>query len=78
MTDIFFSTGSSAVKTEYTCVILSIGKTAAQYGKVRLRLEGHTDKVGCRDYNLNDHVARIIKSRRSFGPGRSVSIVAFS
>lgn len=49
---VYFSYDSSEVDSEYLEVIAAHGRFLAKYPQQRLRLEGHTDERGSREYNL--------------------------
>jgi peptidoglycan-associated lipoprotein len=49
---IYFDFDSSDIRTEYVDVIAAHGRFLASNATVRLRLEGHTDERGSREYNI--------------------------
>ena len=49
---IYFDFDSSDVRNEYVDVIAAHGKFLAANATVRVRLEGHTDERGSREYNI--------------------------
>ena len=51
-TVIYFDFDSSTVRPEYASVISAQAKHVATFGAARVRLEGHTDERGSREYNI--------------------------
>jgi peptidoglycan-associated lipoprotein len=49
---IYFDFDSSDIRNEYVDVIAAHGKFLAANATVRVRLEGHTDERGSREYNI--------------------------
>ena len=49
---IFFAYDSAEIKPEYQELIIAHGKYLASYPDTKIRLEGHTDERGSREYNL--------------------------
>jgi peptidoglycan-associated lipoprotein len=49
---IYFDFDSSDIRTEFVDVIAAHGRFLAGNGTVRVRLEGHTDERGSREYNI--------------------------
>ena len=49
---IYFDFDSSDIRNEYVDVIAAHGKFLASNATVRVRLEGHTDERGSREYNI--------------------------
>jgi peptidoglycan-associated lipoprotein len=49
---IYFDFDSSDIRTEYVDVIAAHGRFLAGNATVRVRLEGHTDERGSREYNI--------------------------
>lgn len=49
---IFFEYDSAEIKPEYQELIVAHGKYLASYPDIKIRLEGHTDERGSREYNL--------------------------
>jgi peptidoglycan-associated lipoprotein len=49
---IYFNFDSSDIKNEYIDVIAAHGRFLAGNASVRVRLEGHTDERGSREYNI--------------------------
>jgi len=49
---IFFDYDSAEIKPKYQDLIVAHGKYLASYPDVKIRLEGHTDERGSREYNL--------------------------
>lgn len=49
---IYFDFDSSDIRTEYVDVIAAHGRFLASNATVRVRLEGHTDERGSREYNI--------------------------
>ena len=49
---IYFDFDSSEIRSEYIDVIAAHGRFLASNANVRVRLEGHTDERGSREYNI--------------------------
>jgi peptidoglycan-associated lipoprotein len=49
---IYFDFDSSDIRNEYVDVIAAHGRFLAANAQVRVRLEGHTDERGSREYNI--------------------------
>jgi peptidoglycan-associated lipoprotein len=49
---IYFDFDSSAVRDEYLDVVAAHGRFLAEHPSLRMRLEGHTDERGTREYNV--------------------------
>ncbi len=49
---IYFEYDSNTIKPEYQQVLAAHGKFLAEHPSQRMRLEGHTDERGTREYNL--------------------------
>jgi peptidoglycan-associated lipoprotein len=49
---IYFDFDSSDIRTEYVDVIAAHGRFLAGNATIRVRLEGHTDERGSREYNI--------------------------
>ncbi len=49
---IFFDFDRSTIKAEYQALLEAHGKYLAEYPDMKVRLEGHTDERGSREYNL--------------------------
>ena len=49
---VFFDYDSAEIKSEFQDLLVSHGKYLASYPGVKIRLEGHTDERGSREYNL--------------------------
>lgn len=49
---IFFDYDSAEIKQEYQDLIVAHGKYLASYPGTKVRIEGHTDERGSREYNL--------------------------
>ena len=49
---IYFDFDSSEIRNEYIDVIAAHGRFLASHATVRVRLEGHTDERGSREYNI--------------------------
>jgi peptidoglycan-associated lipoprotein len=49
---VFFDYDSSNIKPEYEQLIVAHGRYLATYPDVKIRVEGHTDERGSREYNL--------------------------
>ena len=62
---VFFTTDSSSLDPRGTAVIDQLGAWMRQYPATRLRIEGHADERGTRDYNiaLGDSRAISIRNR---------------
>ena len=62
---VFFTTDSSSLDQRGTVVIDQLGAWMRQYPSIRLRIEGHADERGTRDYNiaLGDSRATAIRNR---------------
>lgn len=62
---IFFTTDSSSLDPRGTAVIDQLGAWMRQYPTTRIRIEGHADERGTRDYNiaLGDSRATSIRNR---------------
>lgn len=62
---VFFTTDSSSLDPRGTAVIDQLGAWMRQYPATRIRIEGHADERGTRDYNiaLGDSRATSIRNR---------------
>jgi peptidoglycan-associated lipoprotein len=62
---VFFTTDSSSLDQRGTAVIDQLGAWMRQYPSTRIRIEGHADERGTRDYNiaLGDSRATSIRNR---------------
>jgi peptidoglycan-associated lipoprotein len=49
---IYFDFDSSEIRAEYTAVLADRARALTRNASVRLRLEGHTDERGSREYNI--------------------------
>ena len=49
---VYFEYDSSEIKPEYDAVVTAHAAYLAQYKAARVRLEGHTDERGSREYNI--------------------------
>jgi peptidoglycan-associated lipoprotein len=49
---IYFDFDSSEIKGEGTDIVAAHAKYLAKYGAMKIRLEGHTDERGSREYNI--------------------------
>lgn len=49
---VFFAYDSAEIKPEFQELLIAHGKYLASYPDVKIRLEGHTDERGSREYNL--------------------------
>ncbi len=49
---IYFDFDSSEIRSEYTTVLAEQARVLTRNASVRLRLEGHTDERGSREYNI--------------------------
>lgn len=61
---IYFDYDKAAIRPEYMILINTHAKLAAKYPQIRMRLEGHADERGSREYNVALSEARA-KSVRS-------------
>jgi outer membrane protein OmpA-like peptidoglycan-associated protein len=52
ISDILFDTGSYEVKPSYRDMIVKLAEIIRQYNEVDVVVEGHTDDVGSRDFNI--------------------------
>jgi peptidoglycan-associated lipoprotein len=61
---IYFDFDSSTVRDEYLEVVAAHGKFLAEHPDLRVRLEGHTDERGTREYNvaLGERRAKAVQS----------------
>jgi len=50
--DITFATGSASISGQFYPVLNSVAKVLAKYNKTLVDINGHTDNVGGRSYNL--------------------------
>jgi len=62
---IYFDFDSSDIRNEYVDVIAAHGRFLAGNGSVRVRLEGHTDERGSREYNIGLGERRAQKVRQA-------------
>ncbi len=51
-TIIYFDFDSSSIRPEYAALITSHAKFLAASGGIKIRIEGHTDERGSREYNI--------------------------
>lgn len=49
---VYFDFDSDAIRPEWADVVAAHGRLLAKYPDLRVRLEGHTDERGSREYNL--------------------------
>lgn len=86
---IYFDYDKAAIRPEYMVLINTHAKLAAKYPQLRMRLEGHADERGSREYNvaLSENRAKSVKrimgtqgarasQIRAIGYGEEVPIVA--
>jgi peptidoglycan-associated lipoprotein len=86
---IYFDYDKAAIRPEFMVLINTHAKLAAKYPQLRMRLEGHADERGSREYNvaLSDNRAKSVKrimgtqgarasQIRTIGYGEEVPIVA--
>ncbi len=86
---IYFDYDKAAIRPEFMVVINTHAKLAAKYPQLRMRLEGHADERGSREYNvaLSENRAKSVKrimgtqgarasQIRTIGYGEEVPIVA--
>ncbi len=61
---IFFDYNDSSIRPEYMVLINTHAQLAAKFPQLRMRLEGHADERGSREYNvaLSEQRARSVKS----------------
>ena len=64
---IYFDFDSSDIRNEYVDVIAAHGRFLAANASVRMRLEGHTDERGSREYNIGLGERRAQTVRRALG-----------
>ncbi len=64
---IYFDFDSSDIRNEYVDVIAAHGRFLAANASVRVRLEGHTDERGSREYNIGLGERRAQTVRRALG-----------
>ena len=64
---IYFDFDSSDIRNEYVDVIAAHGRFLAGNATVRVRLEGHTDERGSREYNIGLSERRAQTVRRALG-----------
>ena len=78
---IFFDYDKSDIKPEYQQLIIDHGKYLASYPDTKVRLEGHTDERGSREYNLALGEQRSIAVRRLLllqgVPAENINVVTF-
>ena len=86
---IYFDYDKAAIRPEFMVVINTHAKLAAKYPQLRMRLEGHADERGSREYNvaLSENRAKSVRrimgtqgarasQIRTIGYGEEVPIVA--
>ncbi|MCK5664692.1 MAG: OmpA family protein, partial [Thiotrichaceae bacterium] len=49
---IYFDYNQASIRTEYMILINTHAKLAAKYPQLKMRLEGHADERGSREYNV--------------------------
>ena len=64
---IYFDYDKSAIRPEYMILINTHAKLAAKYPQLRMRLEGHADERGSREYNVALSEARAQSVKRIMG-----------
>lgn len=78
---VFFDFDKSEIKSEYQQLLIDHGRYLASYPDTKVRLEGHTDERGSREYNLALGEARAKAVRRVLllqgVPADNVSVVSF-
>lgn len=78
---VFFDFDKSDIKPEYEQLLIDHGKYLASYPDTKVRLEGHTDERGSREYNLALGEARAKAVRRVLllqgVPADNISVVSF-
>jgi peptidoglycan-associated lipoprotein len=78
---VFFDYDKSEIKPEYQQLLIDHGKYLASYPDTKVRLEGHTDERGSREYNLALGEARSKAVRRVLllqgVPEENISVVSF-
>ena len=78
---VFFDYDKSEIKSEYQQLLIDHGKYLASYPDTKVRLEGHTDERGSREYNLALGEARSKAVQRVLllqgVPAENISIVSF-
>ncbi len=68
--DVTFATGSAQIKGQFYPTLNSVAKVLAKYDKTHVGIDGHTDNVGGRQYNLGlsqnraSSVAAYLQGRR--------------
>lgn len=78
---VFFDFDKSEIKPEYQQLLIDHGRYLASYPDTKVRLEGHTDERGSREYNLALGEARAKAVRRVLllqgVPAENISVVSF-
>lgn len=78
---IFFGFDSDSISDEYSDVLIAHGKYLANNPEVKVRLEGHTDERGTREYNLALSEKRAQSVRRFLmlygARGESIGVYGF-
>lgn len=61
---IYFDYNKSAIRPEYMILLNTHAKLVAKYPQIRMRLEGHADERGSREYNvaLSEQRAKSVRS----------------
>jgi peptidoglycan-associated lipoprotein len=77
---IYFDFDSSEIRSEYIDVIAAHGRFLAANANVRVRLEGHTDERGSREYNigLGEQRAQTVKRALALQGVRDAQIATVS
>ena len=77
---IYFDYDSSEIKPEYVKLVEHHGKYKALHSDVKIRLEGHTDERGTREYNiaLADRRAQAVKRMLTFQGASSDQVTIIS
>lgn len=78
---VYFDFDSSEIRTDYADLVKHHGKYMALNSDARIRLEGHTDERGSREYNiaLADRRAQTVKRLLTFegARGDQISIISY-
>ncbi len=78
---VYFDFDSDAIQPRWQAVVAAHGKLLAKYPDLHLRLEGHTDERGSREYNLGlgERRARAVSERMRLEGAQyeQMSIVSF-
>ena len=78
---IYFDYNQSTIRPEYMILINTHAKLAAKFPNLRMRLEGHADERGSREYNVALSEERAQTVRRLMGiqgaRGRQIKTIAY-